>query len=87
MIDKELTKLRIYEEEPSTHTINLNDLFGGEVTSSGSFDLKGVQASSLGKLLHSLRSYHLPSVISQGLSPTCVNRVFVQVLNMVVLLC
>ncbi len=38
----------------ATETIDLNSLFGEELTSSGSFDLKGVHTSSFGKLLQAL---------------------------------
>ncbi len=37
-----------------TETIDLNKLFSRDVTESGSFDLRGVEATALGKLLHAL---------------------------------
>ncbi len=38
----------------STETIDLNKLFNRDVTASGSFDLRGVKSTSLGKLLQAL---------------------------------
>lgn len=38
----------------STETIDLNRLFNRDVTASGSFDLRGVKSTSLGKLLQAL---------------------------------
>lgn len=38
----------------STETIDLNKLFNRDVTASGSFDLRGVKGTSLGKLLQAL---------------------------------
>lgn len=37
-----------------TETIDLNKLFSRDVTESGSFDLRGVESTALGKLLHAL---------------------------------
>jgi PAS domain S-box-containing protein len=54
MVDQHTQGLYAYGRGNVTETIDLASLFGGEVTSSGSFDLRGVQATSLGKLLQAL---------------------------------
>ncbi len=41
-------------EQPITNSLDLTGLFGRYVTDTGSFDLRGVQAKSLSKLLDSL---------------------------------
>jgi len=52
--DLALEPRRIPSSPTPTETIDLDKLFGGDVTQSGSFDLRGVQATSLGKLLDAL---------------------------------
>lgn len=64
MDDRELPTFDPAEEDEGPHllkrggdpteTIDLNQLFTRNVTESGSFDLRGVESTSLGKLLHSL---------------------------------
>ncbi|MFZ5868726.1 MAG: PAS domain-containing hybrid sensor histidine kinase/response regulator [Thermodesulfobacteriota bacterium] len=56
-IDLDLSELALEARRigpTPTETIDLDKLFGGDVTQSGSFDLRGVQATSLGKLLNAL---------------------------------
>jgi len=53
-VDQQIPSLYAYGNGGITETIDLDRLFGRDVTSSGSFDLRGVQATSLGKLLQAL---------------------------------
>lgn len=53
MVDQHVTTLRPYEEG-ATDTIDLDNLYVKELSSSGSFDLRGVGTTSLGKLLRAL---------------------------------
>jgi len=54
MGDKEPPRLVQYRDEDITQTIDLDSLFTRDITASGSYDLGGVQATTLGKLLHAL---------------------------------
>jgi hypothetical protein len=47
----------------STETIDLNSLFTRDVASSGSFDLRGIEATSLGKLLQTIP---IPALLVDG---------------------
>lgn len=54
MGDKEPPRLFQYDDDEITQTIDLDNLFRRDITSSGSFDLRGVQATALGRLMHAL---------------------------------
>jgi PAS domain S-box-containing protein len=51
MVDTLINNVQIRRDDDFTGTINLDALLARDVTSSGSFDLRGVGATSLGKLL------------------------------------
>lgn len=53
MVEQHITNVRLYDEG-ATDTIDLDNLYVKELSSSGSFDLRGVGTTSLGKLLRAL---------------------------------
>jgi diguanylate cyclase (GGDEF)-like protein/PAS domain S-box-containing protein len=65
--------------QTATQTIDLNSLFTSDVTVSGSFDIRGVQQTSLGKLLDALP---IPVfLVNESGAIHFVNRMFVKVLT------
>jgi two-component system cell cycle sensor histidine kinase/response regulator CckA len=54
MVDTVIRNIPTQQDDDFTGTINLDTLFARDVTSSGSFDLRGVRTTSLGKLLMAL---------------------------------
>lgn len=46
--------LKLLREKDATETINLNSLFTADLTKSGSFEVKGIHATSFGRLLQAV---------------------------------